>query len=390
MESALSILGIAAAAFLAGALVSRYVRKTGETARRRQRLGGHSVHFTLGFNYLTTGEIEKAVEALRRIASTEVEAVEARLILGNLLREKGRVEAAVALHEEVLKKSGLTEDEKTLTLFCLALDFRKGGFIDRSMDLFLKVLDRDPDNLYALRYLEKLYEEEKNWEQACAVQKRIEQASGQSGSVVLAFLETQMGLDALSRNDAEKARGHFEKAIEIDPRVIAPYIHMGELYFQQKKFNKAKSVWETMLKFDPKKLHLVSSKLEEVYRFQGEYDRMKELILSRLEKSPDDWRAHLMLGEIEESAQNFDVAFSHYKNAIRHNQHSFPLHRRMWNLLSKMEGRQTKIRQYLDLCEDVVTLGDPHVCIRCHYLTTDWLWRCPSCHEWNTFVEELR
>jgi DNA repair protein RadA/Sms len=28
------------------------------------------------------------------------------------------------------------------------------------------------------------------------------------------------------------------------------------------------------------------------------------------------------------------------------------------------------------------------VCIRCHYRSTELLWQCPHCHEWNTFVEE--
>ena len=31
---------------------------------------------------------------------------------------------------------------------------------------------------------------------------------------------------------------------------------------------------------------------------------------------------------------------------------------------------------------------DPHVCLKCHYRSTDLLWQCPHCHEWNSFVEE--
>ena len=31
---------------------------------------------------------------------------------------------------------------------------------------------------------------------------------------------------------------------------------------------------------------------------------------------------------------------------------------------------------------------DPHVCMRCRYRSTELLWQCPHCHDWNTFVEE--
>ena len=30
---------------------------------------------------------------------------------------------------------------------------------------------------------------------------------------------------------------------------------------------------------------------------------------------------------------------------------------------------------------------DPHLCTACRYRADDMLWRCPHCHEWNTFVE---
>ena len=40
------------------------------------------------------------------------------------------------------------------------------------------------------------------------------------------------------------------------------------------------------------------------------------------------------------------------------------------------------------LTRDAVFYLDPHVCMRCRYRSTELLWQCPQCHEWNTFVEE--
>ena len=44
--------------------------------------------------------------------------------------------------------------------------------------------------------------------------------------------------------------------------------------------------------------------------------------------------------------------------------------------------------RYIDLTRDAVFYLDPHVCLRCRYRSTELLWQCPQCHEWNTFVEE--
>ncbi len=44
--------------------------------------------------------------------------------------------------------------------------------------------------------------------------------------------------------------------------------------------------------------------------------------------------------------------------------------------------------RYVATAEEAVFYRDPHVCTSCRYRADDMLWRCPHCHEWNTFVEE--
>ena len=46
------------------------------------------------------------------------------------------------------------------------------------------------------------------------------------------------------------------------------------------------------------------------------------------------------------------------------------------------------VDQYVDVSKRTVFYLDPHMCVRCRYRSTELLWQCPQCHEWNTFVEE--
>jgi len=46
------------------------------------------------------------------------------------------------------------------------------------------------------------------------------------------------------------------------------------------------------------------------------------------------------------------------------------------------------VRRYMALTSEAVFYLDPHICTRCRYRSTELLWQCPQCHEWNTFVEE--
>ena len=42
----------------------------------------------------------------------------------------------------------------------------------------------------------------------------------------------------------------------------------------------------------------------------------------------------------------------------------------------------------IEITRQSVFYLDPHVCTRCRYRSTELLWQCPQCHEWNSFVEE--
>ena len=45
-------------------------------------------------------------------------------------------------------------------------------------------------------------------------------------------------------------------------------------------------------------------------------------------------------------------------------------------------------QRYVTTVEEAALYVDPHICTACRYRADDMLWRCPHCHEWNTFVEE--
>ena len=49
---------------------------------------------------------------------------------------------------------------------------------------------------------------------------------------------------------------------------------------------------------------------------------------------------------------------------------------------------QHLVARYIEITRQSVFYLDPHVCMRCRYRSTELLWQCPHCHEWNTFVEE--
>src|SRR5437762_7815863 len=92
--------------------------------RRRLR---ETPHYMLGLNFLVDNQVDQAIDELTQAASTDTDALEIQMILGNLFREKGQVARAIAVHQALLQKPNLTTLEHAYVLLCLGLDFRHAG-----------------------------------------------------------------------------------------------------------------------------------------------------------------------------------------------------------------------------------------------------------------------
>jgi lipopolysaccharide assembly protein B len=353
--------------------------------RRRAR---ESPHYMLGLNFLVANQIDPAIDELSRAAQSAGNPLEIHLILGNLYREKGQVGRAIQEHQLLLQRPDLTRLEHANVLLCLGLDYKRGGFVDRALEAFTEVLRLDAENEYALSNLEKLYEEQHQWADAYATRQRL---AGRAGEVparhqgTLAFLENELGLDALKRMDYAEAARRFDAAVDLDPENSPAYLNLGDVRFYQGDAAEAVAAWERLIDRAPERAYLTFSRLEAAYPKMGEAGRFPDLCRRLIAGNPQDWRARLALARhLSTRGSPREALFE----ALVQNPHALALHQAIWQTLSQMQLPPALVTRYVDLTRDAIFYLDPHICVRCRYRSTELLWQCPHCHEWNTFVEE--
>ena len=357
--------------------------------RRRAR---ESPHYILGLNFLVGGQIDPAIDELTRAAESAGDALEIRLILGNLYREKGQVGRAIQEHQQLLQRPDLRKLEHANVLLSLGLDYKRGGFVDRALEAFSEVLRLDPGNRYALTNLEKLYEEQHQWREAYATRRKLAARDAQPATdrhdEILAFLENELGLEALKRDQSADALQRFEAAINLDSRNVPAYLNLGDLYLDQGNTATAAATWEKLIEQSPERAYLAFSRLEAAYQKLGTTSKFPELCRRLIASNPQDWRARLALGRHVGAQGNPREGLEVMFDALVQNPHTLVLHQAIWQTLSQLDLPRSLVTRYIDLTRDAVFYLDAHVCIRCRYRSTELLWQCPHCHEWNTFVEE--
>lgn len=394
MENSYGILLGALLALLAGLAIGkaweRYKLADGHWMDRRR--ARESPHYMLGLNFLVANQVDPAIAELTKAAEAAGDPLEIHLILGNLYREKGQVGRAIQEHQNLLQRSNLRKLEHANVLLCLGLDYKHGGFVDRALEAFSEVLRLDPDNQYALANLEKLYEEQHQWSDAYATRQKLSKRDDAGADArhqeILAFLENEIGLEALKRMDYPEAARRFEAAIELDVRNAPAYLNLGDVRFYLGDTAGSTTAWERLIEASPDRAYLAFSRLEAAYPKAGDAGRFPELCRRLIAANPQDWRARLALARHLSSngaaRDGLDLLFE----ALVLNPHALAVHQAIWQTLSALHLPQPLVDRYIALARESVFYLDPHICVRCRYRSTELLWQCPHCHEWNTFLEE--
>jgi lipopolysaccharide biosynthesis regulator YciM len=375
---------------IVGKAWERYKLRDGRWIDRRRLR--ETPHYMLGLNFLVDQQIDHAIDELTQATSmSNTDALEIQMILGNLYRAKGQVGRAITLHQSLLQRPDLTRLEQAYVQLCLALDFRHGGFVDRALEAFQEVVRLDPKNRYALINLQKLYEEQDQWADALRIRAEIAKIDGgrrADDQQILAFLTNEIATARLSSGDTDGAGRTFAEAIDIDPRTTPAYLNLGDVREKQGKLTEAIQAWESLAHAVPDRAHLAFARLERAYVASGSPRRFAELCERLIAKNQQDWRARLALARHLAAQSRHREALDVLLEALPHNPHGLAIHVQIWQTLSALGLETSLVRRYMTLTSEAVFYFDPHVCTRCRYRSTELLWQCPQCHEWNTFVEE--
>ena len=381
-------------ALLAGLAVGkaweRYKLRDGTWIDRRRTR--ESPHYILGLNFLVANQIDLAIDELGKAAGLDANALEVHMILGNLYREKGQVGKAITVHQQLLQRPNLSRLEHAHVLLCLGLDYKRGGFVDRALEAFNEVLRLDPKNEYALVNLEKLQEEQHQWSEAYDTRQRLSKLAdadeGPQNQAILAFLENEIGLEATRRKDYSEAVRHFQSAINLDPRAVPAYLNLGDVRVAQNNDKEADAIWQQLVDVAPDRAYLAFDRLEALAVRTGSPERFTRLCKRLIDENAQDWRARLALSRHLAASGRPRDALDLLFAALVQNPHALGIHQAIWRALGQLRHEPELVDRYSELTRHAIFYLDPHICVRCRYRSTELLWQCPHCHDWNTFVEE--
>jgi lipopolysaccharide biosynthesis regulator YciM len=193
----LCFLLVGAAAFVLG-------RRTSRGRRLRRDLD----YFT-GLDHLVNDRYDRATEVFTRLATKSHEA-DIQFALGSLMRKRGEVDRAIAIHTELEgNREAAIREQATLAL---GLDYMSAGLLDRAEEKLRNLMGSPRYRAAVLERLAWVYEQQREWRAALDIWRELPPEKQRERAVVAAHYCCELGEAALAARDFDAARAHLAAA----------------------------------------------------------------------------------------------------------------------------------------------------------------------------------
>ena len=353
----------------------------------------HLDRYRESIQYLISEQPDAAIDALTATLDVNADTLETHMALGTMLRKRGEVDRAIRVHQNVLSRKGLTEEQALQARLALAEDYLKAGLFDRAEVLYTELSHVDESGVAskALMRLVEVYQSEGEWLQAVvaadALCQRLSTADASYWRHLQAQFYCEIAEQALTRHYYTDAKEALDKAQQLDADLARVLILRGALALAQEQYDSAFSLLEQVPIIFTVHHAQVLPLLIKAFNRTHAASALHGFLASIYERQASALLLPAMARAIaEESGESQAVSF-----LVKELQRWEAL-QALSDVLSIMPSStydQLALESLLRVVEQHLSQAQRYECQHCGYGGHKHHWQCPGCKEWGTITSAL-
>ena len=337
-----------------------------------------------GLNFLLNEQPDKAIEAFIEVARADQQTVELHFALGSLFRRRGEIERAIRMHQNLVNRVDLSNEQKTQALYELAQDFLKGGLLDRAEEIFSE-LRKSHYQESALRSLLHIYVVEKDWFKAIGVAQELEKLSTESYQKEIANYFCELAAFERAHSRPDQAQEYLEQALNANRKCVRANLVLGDWAARDGNHTLAIEIWKRIEGQNPAYLFLVADKLLESYRALGKSQEGLNLLRGFQERYPAlDLLNAAFQATLE--TEGADMAFRLVRDDLRRNPSLLGLDKFLEaQAIDSPPEKRADLQLIKNLVQTYAARLAIYQCETCGFKAKQFYWHCPACGGWETY-----
>ncbi|TKR33343.1 lipopolysaccharide assembly protein LapB [Luteimonas gilva] len=342
-----------------------------------------STTYFRGLNYLLNEQPDKAIELFLHIAELDKDTFETQVALGHLFRRRGEVDRAIRLHQGLVQRSDLNDQQKVQALLALGEDYMRSGLLDRAETVFSDLARIDQRAPQALKHLIGIYQAERDWAKAIENATRYEAATGEPMGKLIAHFECELADRLRAGGDVAGARQAIARAYAADSDAVRPGIMEGRIEVEAGDDAAAIRAFERAARHDPDYLPEIMPALLECYRRVGDVPGARSF-LTEMSEHYRGVAPVLALTRLVEADEGVAAARSYLARQLK-DRPSVRGEAALIDLtLAEGTDPEATLHDLKHITDQLLVRNPSYRCNRCGFGARSHHWQCPSCKEWGT------
>lgn len=339
--------------------------------------------FFQGLNFLLNEQADEALEVFIRMSETDNETVDIQFALASLFLRRGEVERAIRIHQNLIARPVLPREQRNQALYELGRDYMRAGLLDRAESLLQELLNDPRYGKPARRLLMDIFQQEKEWDKAIDVARRLASQEGEKLGPVIAHYYCELAESFMKKGENGEASKMLKRAFSEDKNCVRASMLEAQIAMDHNQTKQALRAYRKVEVQDADYLPLIIEPIQKCYEALGsehEFIRFLRELLNRRESITLVQALSQQLcarGDSEEAV-----------NLLKGYLQQRPSLRALQQMLSLQCGDHpatdnSDIRIIKDIVEKLLVAKPVYQCSNCGFSSKSLHWQCPSCKQWN-------
>ena len=342
-----------------------------------------STTYFRGLNYLLNEQPDKAIEVFLRIAELDKDTFETQVALGHLFRRRGEVDRAIRLHQALVQRPDLSDQQKVQALLALGEDYMRSGLLDRAETVFSDLVHLDMRAPQALKHLIGIYQAERDWDKAIENATRFEEITEEPMGKLVAQFECELADRHRAAGEIEQARAAIARANAADANSVRAGILEGRIELEAGNDGAAIRAFERVARHDADYLPEILPALLTCYESSGDTTGARSFLAEMIEHYRGVAPV-LALTRMVEADEGVPAARAYLAQQLKDR----PSVRGEAALidLTLAEGADpiATLHDLKHITDQLLVRNPSYRCNRCGFGARAHHWQCPSCKEWGS------
>lgn len=344
-----------------------------------------SPEYYIGLNYLLNEQPDKAVDIFIKLLEVDSDTYETHLALGSLFRRRGEVDRAIRVHQNLIARPQLSQQQKLEALLELGRDYMCVGVLDRSERIFQEVVELSTlESPIALQYLLDIYQQEKFWQKSIHIAKMLERATGESMDNVIANHYCELVEEALQEQRINQANVYLKRALVTDPKSVRASLLQAAIETRQESYKAAIKTYQKIKYQNPDFLSEVVPLIVVCYQSINNQAECMKFLQETLSQYP---RISIALAVAEgiRTSVSVERAIDFMADHLSTNPSIRGLNRLIeWHINTSYGKVRSKLKVLNDITTNLLKHKPKYRCHNCGFSGNKIHWLCPSCKRWDS------